>query len=258
MLVLSVGDGVVGFTPDPNLGEFKLTHPSIRVPADTQEFAINSSNNSSNSRFSEPPVKRCVDECLAGKTGPRGKDFNIRWIANRVAEAHRIWMRGGVFMYPRDTKDPTRPGRMRLLYEAIPIGFLMAQADGRASTGRQPVLGVKPSALHQRIGLVFGSKHEVERIEPQQCRCLVQQPVGCRLPAQFAAVVCAEDAPLKKPRAQVYMLALQRLGVAALDAFALEDLRHGLQAAQCRRHRLRRHAQRLLCRCPLRRHGLGA
>ena len=161
MLVLTVGDGVAGFTLDPNLGEFKLTHPSIRVPADTQEFAINSSN----SRFWEPPVKRYVDECLAGKTGPRGKDFNMRWIASMVAEAHRILMRGGVFLYPRDTKDPAKPGRLRLLYEASPIGFIMEQAGGRASTGRQPVLGVVPSSLHQRIGLIFGSKNEVERIE---------------------------------------------------------------------------------------------
>ena len=161
MLVLTVGNGVVGFTLDPNLGEFKVTHPNITVPADTQEFAINTSN----SRFWEPPVKRYVDECLAGKTGPRGKDFNMRWIASMVAEAHRILMRGGVFMYPRDTKDAAKPGRLRLLYEANPIGMLMEQAGGRASTGRQPVLGVKPSALHQRIGLVFGSKNEVERIE---------------------------------------------------------------------------------------------
>jgi fructose-1,6-bisphosphatase I/sedoheptulose-1,7-bisphosphatase len=161
MLILSVGNGVSGFTLNPNLGEFVLTHPDIRVPADTQEFAINSSN----SRFWEPPVKRYVDECLAGKTGPRGKDFNMRWIASMVAEAHRILMRGGVFMYPRDTKDPAKPGRLRLLYEANPIGFVIEQAGGRASTGRQPVLNVAPSALHQRVPLVFGSRHEVERIE---------------------------------------------------------------------------------------------
>jgi fructose-1,6-bisphosphatase I/sedoheptulose-1,7-bisphosphatase len=161
MLVLSVGDGVVGFTLDPNLGEFMLTHSHIKVPADTREFAINASN----SRFWEAPVKRYVDECLAGKTGPRGKDFNMRWIASMVAEAHRILMRGGVFLYPRDTKDPSKPGRLRLLYEANPIGFLMEQAGGRASTGRAPVLGAKPGSLHQRIGLVFGSKNEVERIE---------------------------------------------------------------------------------------------
>ena len=161
MLVLSVGNGVAGFTLNPNLGEFVLTHNHIQVPADTHEFAINSSN----SRFWEPPVKRYVDECLAGRTGPRGKDFNMRWIASMVAEAHRILMRGGVFMYPRDTKDSGKAGRLRLLYEANPIGFIMEQAGGRASTGRQPVLGVTPSALHQRIGLIFGSRNEVERIE---------------------------------------------------------------------------------------------
>jgi fructose-1,6-bisphosphatase I / sedoheptulose-1,7-bisphosphatase len=161
MLILSVGNGVSGFTLNPNLGEFVLTHPNIRVPTDTQEFAINSSN----SRFWEPPVKRYVDECLAGRTGPRGKDFNMRWIASMVAEAHRILMRGGVFMYPRDTKDATKPGRLRLLYEGNPIGFIMEQAGGRASTGRQPILNVPPSSLHQRVPLVFGSRDEVERIE---------------------------------------------------------------------------------------------
>jgi fructose-1,6-bisphosphatase I/sedoheptulose-1,7-bisphosphatase len=160
-LVLTVGNGVAGFTLNPNLGEFLLTQADIRVPADTQEFAINSSN----SRFWEPPIKRYVDECLAGKTGPRGKDFNMRWIASMVAEAHRILMRGGVFMYPRDTKDPSKPGRLRLLYEANPVGMIIEQAGGRASTGRQPVLGVQPGSLHQRIGFVFGSRNEVERIE---------------------------------------------------------------------------------------------
>ncbi|MFZ2649614.1 MAG: class 1 fructose-bisphosphatase [Burkholderiaceae bacterium] len=188
MFVLTVGDGVAGFTLNPNLGEFVLTHPNIRVPVDTQEFAINSSN----SRFWEPPVKRYVDECLAGKPGPRGKDFNMRWIASMVAEAHRILMRGGVFLDPRDnrarpqaaaarhppatgagrlgsgaapTQDPLNEGRLRLLHAANPIGFVIEQAGGRASTGRQPILGVKPSSLHQRIGLVFGSRAEVERIE---------------------------------------------------------------------------------------------
>jgi fructose-1,6-bisphosphatase I / sedoheptulose-1,7-bisphosphatase len=161
MFVLTVGDGVAGFTLDPNLGEFVLTHPGIRVPEHTREFAINSSN----SRFWEPPVKRYVDECLAGRAGVRGADFNMRWIATMVAEAHRILMRGGVFLYPRDTREPAKAGRLRLLYEANPIGMLMEQAGGRASTGRQAVLGVVPTQLHQRIGLVFGSRCEVERIE---------------------------------------------------------------------------------------------
>jgi fructose-1,6-bisphosphatase I/sedoheptulose-1,7-bisphosphatase len=161
MLVLTVGNGVAGFTLDPRLGEFMLIHPDLQVPCETREFAINASN----SRFWEPPVKRYVDECLAGRDGARGKDFNMRWIASMVAEAHRILMRGGVFLYPRDTKDPARPGRLRLLYEANPIGFIMEQAGGRASTGREPVLEVQPSSLHQRIPLVFGSRDEVERIE---------------------------------------------------------------------------------------------
>jgi len=161
MLILTVGNGVAGFTLDPQLGEFMLTHPDLHVPCETQEFAINASN----SRFWEPPVKRYVDECLAGQAGGRGKDFNMRWIASMVAEAHRILMRGGVFLYPRDSKDPSRPGRLRLLYEANPIGFIMEQAGGRASTGRGPVLEVRPESLHQRIALVFGSRHEVERIE---------------------------------------------------------------------------------------------
>lgn len=161
LLMLSVGNGVAGFTLNPNLGEYMLTHEYISVPEETREFAINSSN----ARFWEAPVKRYVDECLAGQTGPRGKDFNMRWIASMVAEAHRILTRGGVFMYPRDTRDRSKPARLRLLYEANPVGFLIEQAGGRASTGRLPVLQVQPESLHQCIGLVFGSRHEVERIE---------------------------------------------------------------------------------------------
>ena len=161
MLILTVGNGVAGFTLDPGLGEFMLTHPDLQVPCDTREFAINASN----SRFWEAPVKRYVDECLAGREGPRDKDFNMRWIASMVAEAHRILMRGGVFLYPRDSKEAARAGRLRLLYEANPIGFIMEQAGGRASTGRGPILQVQPESLHQRVALVFGSRNEVERIE---------------------------------------------------------------------------------------------
>ena len=161
MLILTVGNGVAGFTLDPNLGEFMLTHPELRVPEETQEFAINASNR----RFWEAPVQRYVEECQAGREGPRGKDFNMRWIASMVAEAHRILMRGGVFLYPRDSREPKRAGRLRLLYEANPIGFVIEQAGGRASTGRLPVLEVQPQELHQRVGLVFGSRREVERIE---------------------------------------------------------------------------------------------
>ena len=161
MLVLTTGHGVNGFTLDREIGEFMLTHPDITIEPDTAEFAINASN----SRYWEPAIKRYVNECLAGKTGARGRDFNMRWIASLVAETHRILMRGGVFMYPRDRKDLSKPGRLRLLYEANPIGMLIEQAGGRASTGQQPVLEVQPHAAHERIGLVFGSRHEVERIE---------------------------------------------------------------------------------------------
>jgi fructose-1,6-bisphosphatase I/sedoheptulose-1,7-bisphosphatase len=161
MLVLTIGHGTHAFTLEPMLGEWVLSHPNLQIPAKTREFAINASN----SRFWEPAVKRYVDECLAGQTGPRGADFNMRWIASLVAETHRILMRGGVFMYPRDSKDPGKPGRLRLLYEANPISFLVEQAGGRASDGRQRLLDVKPESLHQRIGFVFGSADEVERIE---------------------------------------------------------------------------------------------
>ncbi|MFL6605186.1 MAG: class 1 fructose-bisphosphatase [Steroidobacteraceae bacterium] len=161
MLVLTTGRGVNGFTLDREIGEFMLTHPDITIEADTSEFAINASN----SRYWEPAIKRYVNECLSGKAGPRGRDFNMRWIASLVAETHRILMRGGVFMYPRDRKDLSKAGRLRLLYEANPIGFLIEQAGGRASTGHQPILEVQPQAAHERIGFVFGARNEVERIE---------------------------------------------------------------------------------------------
>jgi fructose-1,6-bisphosphatase I/sedoheptulose-1,7-bisphosphatase len=161
MLVLTFGRGVHGFTLDREIGEFIYTHPDLRVPEETGEFAINSSN----SRFWEPAVKRYVDECLAGRSGPRGRDFNMRWIASLVAEAHRILMRGGVFLYPRDEREASRSGRLRLLYEANPIGMVIEQAGGRASTGYGPVLEVEPGSLHQRTGFVFGARREVERIE---------------------------------------------------------------------------------------------
>ena len=161
MLVLTTGRGVNAFTLDREIGEFMLTHPEITIDPDTSEFAINASN----SRHWEPAIKRYVNECLAGQQGPRGRDFNMRWIASLVAETHRILMRGGVFMYPRDRKDSSRNGRLRLLYEANPIGFLIEQAGGRASTGHEPILEVQPQAAHERIGFVFGARNEVERIE---------------------------------------------------------------------------------------------
>jgi fructose-1,6-bisphosphatase len=160
MIVLTLGTGVHGFTLDPEIGAYLLTHPNLQIPADTQEFAVNTSNQ----RFWEPPVKRYVEECIAGRSGVRGKDFNMRWIASMVAEVHRILMRGGLFMYPRDTKDPGKPGRLRLLYEASPIGWLVEQAGGAASTGRGRILEVVPTDLHQRVPVILGSKNEVERL----------------------------------------------------------------------------------------------
>jgi fructose-1,6-bisphosphatase len=160
MLVLTFGRGVYGFTLDRELGEFMLTHPDLRIPANTSEFAINASNE----RFWEPPVKRYISECLAGASGPRAKDFNMRWIASLVAEVHRILMRGGLFLYPKDSKEPAAAGRLRLLYEANPMAFLIEQAGGAASTGRGRILEVEPEGLHQRAPVILGSKDEVERI----------------------------------------------------------------------------------------------
>jgi len=160
MMVLTLGNGTHGFTLDRESGNFILTHPAIRVPEETCEFAINTSNE----RFWEPPVQRYVAECKAGRTGVRGVDFNTRWIASMVAEVHRILIRGGIFMYPKDNKDPAKPGRLRLLYEANPMAMLIEQAGGLASTGRKRILDVQPEALHQRVPVILGSKNEVERL----------------------------------------------------------------------------------------------
>ena len=161
MFVLTVGKGTHGFTLDREAGDFILTHANIQVPADSSEFAINASNE----RFWEPPVLRYVSECKAGKTDVRGRDFNMRWIASMVADIHRILMRGGIFMYPKDNKDPSRPGRLRLMYEANPMGLVVEQAGGIASTGRGRILELAPELIHQRIPVIMGSRNEVERIE---------------------------------------------------------------------------------------------
>jgi fructose-1,6-bisphosphatase I len=160
MLVLSTGYGVNGFTLNQDIGEFILTHPDIRIPAETQEFAINMSNQ----RFWEPPVERYIRECLQGEQGPRGKRFNMRWNASMVAEVHRILHRGGIFMYPRDTRVPHGSGRLRLLYEANPMAFIVEQAGGASSTGTERTLSVQPADLHQRCPVILGSKNEVERV----------------------------------------------------------------------------------------------
>jgi fructose-1,6-bisphosphatase I len=160
MLVLTSGHGVNGFTLDRDIGEFVLTHPNMTIPADTREFAINASNQ----RFWEAPVQRYVEECLAGKTGPRGTDFNMRWVASMVAEVHRILTRGGIFMYPKDTKDPAKAGKLRLMYEANPMSFIVEQAGGATSTGRERIMEIQPGDLHQRVPVILGSKNEVERV----------------------------------------------------------------------------------------------
>jgi len=160
MFVLTVGSGVHGFTLDPTLGEFVLTHPLIRLPQETGTLAIGSSN----SRAWEPAVKRYVDECMAGRAGPRGKDFDLRWVASLVGELHRILMRGGVFLYPR-ARDCDMPGRLRLLCDANPVSFIVEQAGGGASTGFQRMLDLEPEALDQRVALTFGAADEVARLE---------------------------------------------------------------------------------------------
>ena len=158
VLVLTLGSGVHVFTLDREMGSFVLTQESIRIPEDTKEFAINMSN----MRFWDAPMQRYVNELLAGKTGPRGKDFNMRWIASMVADVFRILTRGGIFLYPKDSKDPSKPGRLRLMYEANPMAFIVEQAGGAATTGRERLLDVMPTALHQRVPVMLGSKNEVD------------------------------------------------------------------------------------------------
>lgn len=160
MLVLTTGQGVAGFTLSPD-GQWLMTHPAITVPADTKEFAINMSNQ----RHWAEGVRRYIDGCLAGADGPRGKNFNMRWIAAMVADVHRILMRGGVFLYPWDTRDPNKPGKLRLMYEGNPMALLIEQAGGKATTdGAQAILDVTPTELHQRIPVALGSANEVDRI----------------------------------------------------------------------------------------------
>lgn len=160
IMVLTTGHGVNGFTLDQEVGEFYLTHPDMQIPADCSEFAINMSNQ----RFWEPAVQRYVEECVQGEAGPRGRYFNMRWIASLVAEVYRILMRGGVFMYPYDNKDPDKAGRLRLMYEANPMAFIVEQAGGACSTGRERIMELQPQDLHQRVPLILGAKNEVKRI----------------------------------------------------------------------------------------------
>jgi len=159
-LVLTVGRGVAMFTLDREQGSWVLTEEDVKIPEDTKEFAINMSN----LRHWDAPVKRYIDECLAGKEGPRAKDFNMRWVASMVADVHRILSRGGVFLYPWDKREPDKPGKLRLMYEANPMAFLVEQAGGMASNGHQRIMDVTPTKLHERVAVVLGSKNEVERV----------------------------------------------------------------------------------------------
>ena len=159
-LVLTVGDGVAMFTLDREQGSFVLTQENLHIPADTQEFAINMSN----MRHWAPPVRQYIDECLQGKEGPRGKDFNMRWVASMVADVHRILTRGGVFLYPWDQREPNKPGKLRLMYEANPMAWLVEQAGGAATNGKERILDIQPTKLHERVSVILGSKNEVERI----------------------------------------------------------------------------------------------
>ncbi len=160
-LVLTLGAGVAAFTMDPPTGQFVQTGTNIRIPEKTKEFAINMSN----MRHWANPVRAYIDECLAGDAGPRAKNFNMRWIASMVADVHRVLSRGGVFMYPWDKREPGKPGKLRLMYEANPMSLLVEQAGGKSFDGKQQILDVQPTGLHQRVSVMLGSKEEVEKLE---------------------------------------------------------------------------------------------
>ncbi len=159
-LVLTLGNGVALFTLDRETGSWVLTQNGVRIPEDTKEFSINMSN----LRHWAPPVRRYIDECLGGEEGPRGKDFNMRWVGSMVSDVHRILTRGGIFMYPWDKRTPDKPGKLRLMYEANPMAFIVEQAGGMATDGTQRILDIVPTKLHQRVGVVLGSANEVRRV----------------------------------------------------------------------------------------------
>ncbi len=160
-LVLTLGSGVAAFTMDPPTGQWVQTATAMRIPEKTKEFAINMSN----IRHWADPVRAYIDECLAGDAGPRAKNFNMRWIASMVADVHRVLTRGGVFMYPWDKREPNKPGKLRLMYEANPMSLLVEQAGGKSFDGQHQILDIQPTGLHQRVSVMLGSKEEVERLE---------------------------------------------------------------------------------------------
>ena len=160
LLVMTTGKGVNLFTLDKNIGEFVLTKEKLQIPKDTAEFAINMSNQ----RFWEPEMKQYIDDCLQGEEGPLGKRYNMRWVASMVAEVHRILIRGGIFMYPYDSRDPSKAGKLRLMYEGNPMSMIVEQAGGASSTGRMDIMDVQPKGIHDRVPVVLGSKNEVEKV----------------------------------------------------------------------------------------------
>jgi len=160
ILALTLGRGVFLFTLDDVTGTFRLTKENVRVPREAKEFAINMSNQ----RFWEAPVVRYISELLQGKDGPRGKNFNMRWIAAMVAEVHRILMRGGIFMYPRDSRNPERAGKLRLLYEANPMSMLMENAGGASTNGHERIRDIVPTNIHERVAVFLGAAEEVETV----------------------------------------------------------------------------------------------
>jgi fructose-1,6-bisphosphatase I len=160
VLVLTTGHGVNCFTLDRELGSWVLTQSNMRIPEETREYAINASN----ARHWYEPVQKYIGELNAGKDGARGENFNMRWIASMVADVHRILNRGGIFMYPADKRDPSKPGKLRLMYEANPMSFIVEQAGGMATNGEERILDIQPKSLHERVAVFLGSKNEVERV----------------------------------------------------------------------------------------------
>ncbi|PJO78133.1 class 1 fructose-bisphosphatase [Neisseria brasiliensis] len=158
-LVFTLKHGVFVFTLNEQ-NEFVLTQENPQIPAATKEFAINMSNQ----RHWFAPMQQYIEELLAGETGARGKNYNMRWVASMVAEIHRILMRGGVFMYPQDKRDPSKPGKLRLMYEANPLSLIFAQSGGMASNALEDILSIQPTGLHQRVSVIMGSREEVERV----------------------------------------------------------------------------------------------
>jgi fructose-1,6-bisphosphatase I len=158
LLVLTLGHGTHVFTLDREAGSFVLTRRDARIPEDTSEFAVNMSNQ----RYWEAPMQRYIADLLTGREGPRGRDFNMRWVASMVADVHRILTRGGIFSYPLDEKVKSKGGKLRLMYEANPMAFIVEQAGGAATTGRARIMEIVPAQLHQRVPVILGSKHEVE------------------------------------------------------------------------------------------------